>query len=86
MKTDRAEGSAVSAQVISTALVAPGGLHPVSAGRKRGVPHAGRRGRVESCVYSLFGREFAAGLLKASSGERGVAVTGFVGTPVSARR
>ena len=84
MKTDRAEGAGVSAQVISTAL-----SHPEVSVRYlrdgKDECHTPGDGRVDSCVYSLFGREFASGLMKASSGDHGVDVAGFVGAPASAR-
>ena len=41
--------------------------------------------RMDSCIYSLFGREFAAGLLKADTSDGGVTVEGYVSKPVSAR-
>jgi DNA mismatch repair protein MutL len=84
MKTDRAEGAGVSAQVISTALSHPEvSVRYLRDGKEE--CHTPGDGRVDSCVYSLFGREFAAGLLAANSGDRGIVVAGFVSAPASAR-
>ena len=84
MKSDRAESAGVSAQVISTALSHPEvSVRYLRDGKEE--CHTPGDGRVDSCIYSLFGREFAAGLLKAVSGGQGVDVTGFVGTPAAAR-
>ena len=42
-------------------------------------------GRMDSCVYSLLGRDAAAGLLRAESEGSGVTVTGFVSSPRAGR-
>jgi DNA mismatch repair protein MutL len=84
MKTDRAEGAGVSAQVISVALSHPEvSVRYIKDGKEE--CHTPGDGRIESCVYSLFGREFMGSLLKASTSDGGVHVTGFVSTPAGAR-
>ena len=42
-------------------------------------------GRMDSCVYSLLGRDAASGLLRAESEAGGVTVTGFVSSPRAGR-
>ncbi|SHI20126.1 DNA mismatch repair protein MutL [Sporobacter termitidis DSM 10068] len=84
MKTDRAEGAGVSAQVISSALSHPEvSVRYIKDGKEE--CHTPGDGRIDSCIYSLFGREFAGGLLKAATSDDAVTVSGFVSTPVSAR-
>jgi DNA mismatch repair protein MutL len=41
--------------------------------------------RIDSCVYNLFGREFFAGLVEASTEDETVSVTGYVSAPSAAR-
>jgi DNA mismatch repair protein MutL len=84
MKTDRAEGASVSVQVISTALSHPEvSVRYIKDGKEE--CHTPGDGRVDSCIYSLFGRDFTGGLLKAATSDDVVSVTGFVSTPGSAR-
>ncbi|MDR2664666.1 MAG: DNA mismatch repair endonuclease MutL [Oscillospiraceae bacterium] len=84
MKTDRAEGSAVTAAIISCALSRPSvSVKYIKDGREE--CHTPGDGRAESCVYTVFGREFAAGLTRCRSSYDGVEVTGFVSMPGAAR-
>lgn len=84
MKTDRAESASVSAQVIACALSHPEvSVRYIRDGKEE--LHTPGDNRVDSCVYSLFGREFAGGLLQAKLQDRGVDVSGFVCTPGNAR-
>ncbi|MDR0861808.1 MAG: DNA mismatch repair endonuclease MutL [Oscillospiraceae bacterium] len=84
MKTDRAEGAAVSAAVIRLAL-----SHPEVALRytKDGAEelHTPGDGRLDSCVYSALGRELALGLQEVASENEGVTVTGYVSKPEELR-
>lgn len=84
MKTDRAEGAAVSSQVISCALSHPEvSVRYIKDGKEE--CYTPGDGRTDSCIYSLFGREFSGGLLKAHTSDGNVAATGFVSSPLSAR-
>lgn len=84
MKTDRAEGASVSAQVISCALSHPEvSVRYIKDGKEE--CHTPGDGRMDSCIYSLFGRDFAGGLLSAYSSDGDVAASGYVSTPASAR-
>jgi DNA mismatch repair protein MutL len=84
MKTDKAEGAAVTAQVLSCALSHPEvSVRYIKDGKEE--CHTPGDGRMDSCIYSLFGREYAKGLQKAASDDGAVSVTGFVSTPANAR-
>ncbi|MDR3277312.1 MAG: DNA mismatch repair endonuclease MutL, partial [Oscillospiraceae bacterium] len=84
MKTDRAEGAGVSAAVIRCALSHPEvSVRYIRDGKEE--LHTPGDSRLDSCVYSAAGREFAAGLLSVSAENDGVAVTGFI-TKISALR
>ncbi|MBO4832288.1 MAG: DNA mismatch repair endonuclease MutL [Oscillospiraceae bacterium] len=84
MKTDRAESSGVAAAALRCAL-----SHPEVSVRyiRDGAEefHTPGDGRVDSCVYTLFGRDFAAGMLEAGTSDGDVAVTGYVSTPAAAK-
>jgi DNA mismatch repair protein MutL len=77
MKTDRAEAAAVGAAVQKIAL-----SHPETAVRyvRDGAEemHTPGDNRADSCVYSVLGREFMAGLLPVQASDDGVTVRGFV--------
>ncbi len=84
MKTDRAEGASVSAQVICCALSHPEvSVRYIKDGKEE--CHTPGDGRMDSCIYSLFGREFAGGLLNANTSDGDVSATGYVGAPACAR-
>ncbi len=84
MKTDRAESAAVSALVQSIALSHPEvSVRYIKDGKEE--LHTPGDGRLDSCVYSLFGRDFAAGLLTAQSSDETVSVKGYVCAPSAAR-
>ena len=80
MKTDRAEGSAVTAAVIRAALSSP---HVSVKYIKDGSAefHTPGDGRTESCVYSLFGRDFFNGLLPVDLQGDAVSVKGYISKP-----
>lgn len=84
MKTDRAEGAAISSQVICCALSHPEvSIRYIKDGKEE--CHTPGDGRMDSCIYSLFGREFSGGLLKAHTSDGSVTATGFVSSPMTAR-
>jgi DNA mismatch repair protein MutL len=84
MKTDRAEGASVSAVVVACALGHPEvSVKYVKDGKEE--CHTPGDGRAESCVYTLFGREFAAGLVSCGPAGDGVVTEGFISTPATAR-
>jgi DNA mismatch repair protein MutL len=84
MKTDRAEGAAVSAVVWSCALSHPEvSVRYIKDGKEE--CHTPGDGRMDSCIYSLFGRDFMNGLLPADTSDGDVTVTGYVSTPDAAR-
>ena len=84
MKTDRAEGAGVSAQVICCALSHPEvSVRYLKDGKEE--CHTPGDGRMDSCIYSIFGREFANGLLRANTSDGGVTAEGYVSSPAYAR-
>lgn len=74
IKNDRAEGSAVSAVVIRTALSHPEVSIKYIKDEKEEC-HTPGDGRIESCIYSLLGRDFAQGLLPAAGENEKVKVS-----------
>ena len=80
-KSDRAEGAAISNTVLHAALSHPGvSVRFIKDGKLEF--HTPGDSRVDSCVRTLFGPEFAAGLLQVdSSDEYGNAVRGFISSP-----
>lgn len=84
MKTDRAEGASVSAQVISCALSHPEvSVRYIKDGKEE--CHTPGDGRMDSCIYSIFGREFAGSLLHAGTSDGEVTAEGYVSAPAFAR-
>jgi DNA mismatch repair protein MutL len=84
MKTDRAEGASVSAQVICCALSHPEvSVRYIKDGKEE--CHTPGDGRMDSCIYSIFGREFANGLLSARTSDGGITAEGYVSAPAFAR-
>jgi DNA mismatch repair protein MutL len=84
MKTDRAEASGVSAAVVRTAL-----SHPEVAVRyikdsKEELRTPGD-GRMDSVIYSVFGRDFARNMLPAETSDNDITVKGYVSTPAACR-
>jgi DNA mismatch repair protein MutL len=84
MKTDRAEGAGVSAQVVICALSHPEvSVRYIKDGKEE--CHTPGDGRMDSCIYNIFGREFASGLLFARTSDGEVATEGYVSAPAFAR-
>jgi len=84
MKSDRAESSSAASAALRTALSRPEvSVRFIRDGKTE--YHTPGDSRIDSCIYSLFGREFSAGLLPAESSDDTIAVEGFVGAPSAAR-
>ncbi|MGM9522433.1 MAG: DNA mismatch repair endonuclease MutL [Oscillospiraceae bacterium] len=84
MKNDRAEGANVTTVIIRLALSHPEvSIRYIKDGKEE--YHTPGDGRMESCVYSALGREFAKGLLPADNQVDGIKVTGFVSSPANCR-
>ena len=84
MKTDRAEGAAVSSCLTCAALSHPEvSFRYIKDGKEEF--HTPGDTRPESCIYSLFGREFMEGLLSAEAENERATVSGFVSSPAWAR-
>ena len=84
MKSDRAESSGVASAALRCALSRPDVSVRLIRDGKTEFQTPGDS-RVDSCIYSLFGREFSAGLLGAESSDGPVTVSGFVSAPDAAR-
>ena len=84
MKSDRAEGSGVASAVLRCALSHPEvSVRLIKDGKTE--YHTPGDSRIDSCIYSLFGREFSAGLLMAESEDDTLCATGYVSKPDAAR-
>ena len=84
MKTDRAESSAIASAVLRCALSHPEvSIRFIKEGKTE--YHTPGDSRVDSCIYSLLGRDFASGLIKAESLIEDVGVSGFISSPGAAR-
>ena len=84
MKSDRAEGSAVASVVLRCALSRPDiSFRFIKDGSTE--YHTPGDSRVDSCIYSLLGRDFEAGLISAEISDEAVAVKGFISKPAAAR-
>lgn len=84
IKNDRAEGSAVSSSVLKTALSHPEVSVKYIKDGKEEFQTPGD-GRTDSCIYSVLGRDFAAGLLPVSYEDDKIKVSGFISSPSSVR-
>ncbi len=84
MKKDSSEGAAVSAAVIRCALSHPEvSVRYIKDGREE--LHTPGDGKLDSCIYSVFGSGFSKGLLNTEGSDENLSVRGFV-TPPSASR
>ncbi|MBQ8830248.1 MAG: DNA mismatch repair endonuclease MutL [Oscillospiraceae bacterium] len=84
MKTDRAEGSAVTGVVVKAALSHPEvSVKYIKDGKTE--LHTPGDTKLDSCIYSVFGRDFANSLIPAFSDDGVVKVTGYVSAPSGAR-
>ena len=83
-KSDRAEGSSIASVVLRSALSRPDiSFRFIKDGKTE--YHTPGDSRVESCIYSLLGRDVETGFLKAESYDEAVSVRGFVSSPGAAR-
>jgi len=84
MKSDRTESGAVASAVLRCALARPDvSFRFIRDGKTE--CHTPGDSRVDSCIYSLFGREFSAGLIKAESTDPTLTVSGFISSPSAVR-
>ena len=84
MKSDRAEGGSIASVVLRCALSRPDvSVRFIKDGKTE--YHTPGDSRIDSCIYSLLGREIEAGFLSAESSDEAVAVEGFVSKPAAAR-
>jgi len=84
MKSDRAEGSSIASVVLRCALSRPDiSFRFIKDGKTE--YHTPGDSRIDSCIYSLLGREIEAGFLSAESSDDAVSACGFVSSPAAAR-
>ncbi len=84
IKSDKAEGSGISSVVLRSALSHPEvSVRYIKDGKEEF--HTAGDGRIDSCLYTLFGRDFASGMLRAESDDGKVKVKGFVSAPSNSR-
>ncbi|MDR2590483.1 MAG: DNA mismatch repair endonuclease MutL [Oscillospiraceae bacterium] len=84
MKTDRAEGSAVASVVLKAALSRPDvSVRFIKDGKTE--YHTPGDSQVDSCIYSLFGREIEAGFVATELSDENITVSGYISKPNEAR-
>jgi len=84
MKSDRAEASSIASVVLRCALSRPDvSIRFIKDGKTE--YHTPGDSRIDSCVYSLLGRDIEAGFISAESSDENIAVEGFVSSPAAAR-
>lgn len=83
LKTDRAEGAACAAAALRCALGRR--TCPCAHPRRGGAVFLPGDNKLDSCVYSLLGRELAKTLLPCESEVDGVRVHGFISSPAAGR-
>ncbi len=84
LKKDATEAAAVEAVVKSAALSHPEvSVKFIKDGKD--VLHTPGDGLIKSCIYALFGRDFANNMNEVDISERGIGVRGFTCTPQSSR-
>lgn len=84
LKKDTAEAGAVQDVVIHLALGNPKvSFRLISEGKEK--LHTPGDGNLKSCIYALYGREYAEQLVELQYTAEGVSVSGFCGTPAIAR-
>jgi len=84
MKSDRAEGSALSALVMRIALSRPDISIRFIKDNKQEY-HTPGDNKIDSVIYSLLGREMKSGLISAESTDEAISVKGYVSKPSGAR-
>jgi len=84
MKSDRAESSSIASIVLRCALSRPDvSIRFIKDGKTE--YHTPGDSRIDSCIYSLLGREIESGFLEAESSYDDISVTGYVSSPSAAR-
>ncbi|MCL2819645.1 MAG: DNA mismatch repair endonuclease MutL [Oscillospiraceae bacterium] len=84
MKSDRAEASSISSVVLRCALSRPDiSIRFIKDGKTE--YHTPGDSKVESCIYSLLGRDIESGFIRAEASDETVSVSGYVSSPASAR-
>ena len=84
MKSNRAEGASVAATVLRCALSRPEvSVRFIKDGKSEF--HTPGDSRIDSCIYSLFGREFSFGIVYAESSDESISVKGYVSKPEASR-
>jgi len=84
MKSDRAEGAGVAAVVLRCALSRPDvSIRFIKDGKTE--YHTPGDSQVNSCIYSLLGREADAGFISVESSDGSITVKGFVSSPSASR-
>ncbi len=84
LKKDRAEGNAVANVVDKVALSHPEIAFTFIRDGKRVLNTSGD-GKLKSAIYSVFGRDFASGLIPVDYELNGIKVQGYISKPVNAR-
>ena len=84
MKSDRAEASAVASTVLRCALSRPD-VSIRYLKDSQTIYHTPGDSRMDSCIYSLLGREFFGGLTPIKSVDEAVSVEGYASLPDAAR-
>ncbi|MGI5936287.1 MAG: DNA mismatch repair endonuclease MutL [Oscillospiraceae bacterium] len=84
MKSDRAEGANCVSAALCCALGRPDvSLRCIKDGKEEFFSPGD--GRIDSCIYSLLGRDMASNMLECASGDEAVAVRGYVSVPHAGR-
>ena len=84
LKKDRAEGNAVANVIDKEALAHPEIAFTFIRDGRRVLTTSGD-GKIKSAVYSVYGRDFAGGLMPVSYELNGIKVRGYISKPVNAR-
>lgn len=84
LKKDRAEGNAVANVIDKIALSHPEIKFTFIRDGKRALNTSGD-GKIKSAIYSVYGRDFANGLIPVDYELNGIAIKGYITKPVNAR-
>ncbi len=84
LKKDRAEGNAVANVIDKIALSHPEIKFTFIRDGKRALNTSGD-GKIKSAIYSVYGRDFANGLIPVNYELNGIAIKGYITKPVNAR-
>ena len=84
IKNDKAEGASISSVVLRSALSHPEVSVKYVKDGKEEFQTAGDS-RADSCIYTLFGREFFSGLVNVAGESENISVKGYVSSPAHVR-